>query len=72
MARDAYGHHAHAYRLRHEAYETGPAQEGENNPLTLDYSATAPLANSSTYFDQYVEHIMDNLVRSVCFSVAGS
>ena len=64
-ARDSYGHHAHAYRPRHEAYEAATEREVRLQPFDHTHSAVPPLIRFTTQFDRYVDCIMSELVRFV-------
>lgn len=65
-ARDSYGHHAHAYRPCHEAYEADSEREVRLQPFDHTHSAVPPLTRFSTQFDRYVDSIMSDLVRLLC------
>lgn len=62
-ARDSYGHHAHAYRPCHEAYEADSEREVCLQPFDHTHSAVPPLTRFSTQFDRYADCIMSDLVR---------
>ena len=64
-ARDFYGHHAHAYRPRHEAYEPATEREVRLQPFDHTHPAVPPLIRFTTQFDRYVDCIMSELVRFV-------
>lgn len=62
-ARDSYGHHAHAYRPRHEAYEGHAERTVRTRPFDRHHSAEPPLTRFTTQLDRYVEYIMNEPVR---------